>query len=74
MLVEAGPVLAGSLIDNDLVDELVIYQAPHIMGSETIGMFQTPGWTDLADRRSLDISDVTRVGPDTRITATVTHD
>jgi diaminohydroxyphosphoribosylaminopyrimidine deaminase/5-amino-6-(5-phosphoribosylamino)uracil reductase len=42
VLVEAGPALAGNLISNDLVDELVIYQAPHIMGSETIGMFRTP--------------------------------
>lgn len=69
VLVEAGPTLAGNLISNELVDELVIYQAPHIMGSETIGMFTTPTWTELADRRALDITDVRRVGNDTRITA-----
>ena len=34
VLVEAGPTLAGSMLASDLVDELVIYQAPHIMGSE----------------------------------------
>jgi diaminohydroxyphosphoribosylaminopyrimidine deaminase/5-amino-6-(5-phosphoribosylamino)uracil reductase len=44
VLVEAGPTLAGSLLASGLVDELVIYQAPHIMGSETRGMFTTPGW------------------------------
>jgi len=69
VLVEAGPRLAGTLIMDDLVDELVIYQAPHIMGSETMGMFSTPTWTSLSDRRSLDIVDSRRVGPDTRITA-----
>lgn len=69
VLVEAGPVLAGHLLENDLIDELVIYQAPHIMGSETIGMFRTPSWTALADRRLLDIIDTRQVGPDTRITA-----
>ena len=69
VLVEAGPSLAGYLVENDLVDELVIYQAPHIMGSETIGMFSTPSMTALADRRLLDIIDTRRVGPDTRITA-----
>jgi len=69
VLVEAGPTLAGSLIADELVDELVIYQSPHIMGSETIGMFRTPCWTELADRRALDITDVRRVGTDTRITA-----
>jgi diaminohydroxyphosphoribosylaminopyrimidine deaminase/5-amino-6-(5-phosphoribosylamino)uracil reductase len=69
VLVEAGPGLAGNLMTNDLVDELVIYQAPHIMGSETMGMFETPAWTDLSHRRLLEIIDTRQVGPDTRITA-----
>jgi diaminohydroxyphosphoribosylaminopyrimidine deaminase/5-amino-6-(5-phosphoribosylamino)uracil reductase len=72
VLVEAGPALAGHLIANELVDELVIYQAPHIMGSETMGMFTTPRWTELSDRKVLDITDVRRVGTDTRITARIT--
>ena len=71
VLVEAGPRLAGSLISADLVDELVIYQAPHIMGSESVPMVRTPSWTELADRRALDITDCRRVGADTRITARV---
>lgn len=69
VLVEAGPALAGSLIADDRVDELVIYQSPHIMGSETMGMFRTPAWTRLADRKALDIIEMRRVGSDTRITA-----
>jgi diaminohydroxyphosphoribosylaminopyrimidine deaminase/5-amino-6-(5-phosphoribosylamino)uracil reductase len=69
VLVEAGPILCGSLIDGGFVDELVIYQAPHIMGSETRGMFQTPTWTKLTDRRALEITDVRQLGDDTRITA-----
>jgi len=69
LLVEAGPALAGALIAQDLVDELVIYQAPHIMGSETMRMLRTPAWTALADRRDLQISDLRRVGDDMRITA-----
>ena len=73
LLVEAGPGLAGSLIAKELVDELVIYQAPHIMGSETISMFLTPAWTELADRRTLELTDVRRVGGDTRITARIAN-
>lgn len=69
VLIEAGPGLAGSLLAAGLIDELVIYQAPHIMGSETSGMFATPGWTQLEDRRQLHIVDVRRVGQDLRITA-----
>lgn len=69
VLVEAGPALAGSLLEAGWVDELVIYQSPHIMGSETKRMFQTPRWTGLADRRELDIRSVERIGADTKITA-----
>jgi diaminohydroxyphosphoribosylaminopyrimidine deaminase/5-amino-6-(5-phosphoribosylamino)uracil reductase len=69
VLVESGPALTGYLLEKYLVDELVIYQAPHIMGSETIGMFRTPSWKSLADRRALEITDTRAVGPDTRVTA-----
>jgi len=71
VLVEAGPRLAGYLLQKDLIDELVIYQSPHIMGSNTRGMFTTPTWSALADRRTLDITDTRRVGSDTRITARI---
>ncbi len=73
VLVEAGPRLAGYLLEKDLVDELVIYQSPHIMGSMTRGMFETPAWVALADRKKLEITDVRRVGDDTRMTARVTN-
>ncbi len=69
VLVEAGPALAGHLLENQLADELVIYQSPHIMGSETQRMFDTPTFRSLSDRLRLDIVDARRVGDDTRITA-----
>ena len=71
LLVEAGPTLAGSLLEKGLVDELVIYQAPHIMGSRTKGLVETPSWTALADRCELKITEQRRIGDDTRITAQV---
>jgi len=71
VLVEAGPRLSGYLIEKELVDELVIYQSPHIMGSNTRGMFNTPTLEALADRKTLDVTDVRRVGIDTRITARI---
>jgi diaminohydroxyphosphoribosylaminopyrimidine deaminase/5-amino-6-(5-phosphoribosylamino)uracil reductase len=73
VLVEAGPALTGHLLDQELVDELVIYQAPHIMGSETRSMFETPSWQTLASRKALEIDDVRRIGADTRITARVQY-
>jgi diaminohydroxyphosphoribosylaminopyrimidine deaminase/5-amino-6-(5-phosphoribosylamino)uracil reductase len=69
LLVEAGSTLAGALLEAGRVDELVIYLAPHIMGSETRGMFATPGMKALDDRRGLVITDSRRVGADIRITA-----
>ncbi len=72
VLVEAGPSVSGHLLARRLVDELVIYQAPHIMGSETKPMFRTPEWARLADRVALDIVDMRQVGTDTRITARLT--
>jgi diaminohydroxyphosphoribosylaminopyrimidine deaminase/5-amino-6-(5-phosphoribosylamino)uracil reductase len=69
VLVEAGPVLAGSLAEQGLIDELVIYQAPHIMGSETTSMLNTPSWQTLLDRKDLHIRDRRQVGQDLRITA-----
>lgn len=71
VLVESGPGLAGHLLERGLVDELVVYQAPNIMGSQTMGMVKTPSMTSLADGKSLTITDVRRIGSDTRITATL---
>jgi diaminohydroxyphosphoribosylaminopyrimidine deaminase/5-amino-6-(5-phosphoribosylamino)uracil reductase len=69
VLVEAGPCLSGGLLAGGHVDELVIYQAPHMMGSETMGIITTPGWTALNDRLQLDILEVRRVGRDLKIVA-----
>lgn len=69
VLVEAGSTLGGALLESGRVDELVIYLAPHIMGSETRGMFATPGLTTLDERRGLVIIDSRRIGADIRITA-----
>ncbi|HZD53910.1 MAG TPA: dihydrofolate reductase family protein, partial [Woeseiaceae bacterium] len=64
-----GPGLCGALLAAGLTDELVIYQAPHIMGSETRRMFATPARERLADRQDLDVRDVRSVGASLRITA-----
>ena len=69
VLVEAGPTVTGRLLEEGLVDELVIYLAPHIMGSETMPMFRTQNWQALADRADVEISDLRRVGRDVRVTA-----
>lgn len=67
--VEAGYKLNGSLLKAGLVDELLIYLAPHLLGDAARGMFDLPQLTDLAGRRGLDIRDVRMVGSDLRIVA-----
>jgi diaminohydroxyphosphoribosylaminopyrimidine deaminase/5-amino-6-(5-phosphoribosylamino)uracil reductase len=67
--VEAGSVLCGALLKNDLVDEIIVYMAPHIMGDDAKGLFHLPGLEKMKDRISLNILDVRTVGNDIRITA-----
>jgi len=67
--VEAGSVLCGALLKNDLVDEIIIYMAPHIMGDNAKGLFHLPGLEKMKNRISLNIKDVRSVGKDIRITA-----
>ena len=67
--VEAGSVLCGALLKNGLVDEIVVYMAPHIMGDGAKGLFHLPGLEEMKDRVALIIKDVRSVGNDIRITA-----
>lgn len=67
--VEAGAILSGALLQQQLVDEIVVYMAPHIMGDEARGLFSLPGLSKMKDRISLDIQDVRMLGKDFRITA-----
>jgi len=69
VLVEAGPTLAGAALQAGLVDELVIYLAPHLMGDEARGLFRLPGLERMLDRIPITFEDVRAVGPDIRITA-----
>jgi diaminohydroxyphosphoribosylaminopyrimidine deaminase/5-amino-6-(5-phosphoribosylamino)uracil reductase len=69
VLVEAGATLCGELLRAGLVDELVLYLAPHLLGSDARGLFNIPGLGSMDDRIALDIQDVRAIGKDWRITA-----
>jgi len=71
--VEAGHKLNGSLLQEGLVDELVVYLAPHILGEAARGMFHLPALEDLAGRRELAFTDVRAFGADIRVIARVVH-
>jgi len=69
--VEAGATLCGALLHAGLVDELVLYMAPHIMGSRARGLFNLPALETMAERIDLEITDTRAVGDDWRITALI---
>ncbi|MBX3647358.1 MAG: bifunctional diaminohydroxyphosphoribosylaminopyrimidine deaminase/5-amino-6-(5-phosphoribosylamino)uracil reductase RibD [Rhodocyclaceae bacterium] len=66
--VEAGHKLNGSLLREGLVDELLMYFAPTLLGSGR-EMFPLPELTNLSGRHDLRITDLRRVGDDIRILA-----
>ena len=69
--VEAGYRLNGSLLDEGLVDELVIYLAPNLIGDRARGMFNLPALEDLNGRRELRILDLRKIGSDIRVIARI---
>jgi diaminohydroxyphosphoribosylaminopyrimidine deaminase/5-amino-6-(5-phosphoribosylamino)uracil reductase len=69
VLVEAGATLCGALLERKLVDEIIVYIAPHIMGAGARGLFRLPGLENMADRVRLEFIDVRHIGEDLRITA-----
>ncbi len=69
VLLECGATLAGAMLRAGLIDELIVYLAPHLMGDAARGLFHLPGLDKMADRLTLEFTDLRRVGPDIRITA-----
>jgi len=68
VLVEAGPRMNGALLEFNLIDELIIYMAPCILGPDAIDMFDSPVIKKLSDRYSFTVKDLTSIGPDMKIT------
>ncbi|QHS11462.1 bifunctional diaminohydroxyphosphoribosylaminopyrimidine deaminase/5-amino-6-(5-phosphoribosylamino)uracil reductase RibD [Sinimarinibacterium sp. NLF-5-8] len=69
VLVEAGGVLAGSFLRARLVDELVLYSAPCVLGDDARPLLQVPGLERLADRIAFKWTDATLLGEDLRLRA-----
>jgi diaminohydroxyphosphoribosylaminopyrimidine deaminase / 5-amino-6-(5-phosphoribosylamino)uracil reductase len=69
--VEAGPRLAGILLRLGLVDELLLYLAPCLIGDTGRGLFGIPELASLADKVALRIVDVRAIGADIRVLARI---
>ena len=71
--VEAGAGLNGALLKAGLIDELIIYMAPRVLGATARGMFEVPALESLADATQVSFDDVRAIGADLRITARVSR-
>jgi len=67
--VEAGARLAGALLRAQLVDELIVYLAPSLLGPQALPLVQLPPIGALAERLQLEFRQIEPVGEDLRITA-----
>ena len=67
--VEAGAVLAGSLWQAGLVDELIVYQAPVLLGDKAKAMLQLPNYSELSEAQHFVWTSVETLGPDLKLTA-----
>lgn len=68
--VEAGPKLSGALVETGLADELVVYQAPCLIGRGR-SMLAPAGMEKFADRLHLNRIESRRIGPDWRFLYTL---
>ncbi|HUS24409.1 MAG TPA: bifunctional diaminohydroxyphosphoribosylaminopyrimidine deaminase/5-amino-6-(5-phosphoribosylamino)uracil reductase RibD [Candidatus Binatia bacterium] len=67
VLAEVGPRLAGRLLEAGLVDEVVVYVAPVLLGDRARPLAELPRIAQISDRIQLAFQDVARVGPDLRL-------
>lgn len=68
VMVEAGAVLNGALLTAQAIDEIVLYQAMHLMGDGARGLFHLPAVTEMQQRIALQLKDCRQIGDDLRLT------
>ncbi len=73
VLVEAGPTLAGAFVSAGLVDEIILYIAPKLMGSDSKPLFELP-LTRIAEALPLHIREIRQFGQDVRVLAAAETD
>jgi diaminohydroxyphosphoribosylaminopyrimidine deaminase/5-amino-6-(5-phosphoribosylamino)uracil reductase len=68
VLLEGGPTLAGAFLRAELIDRVIAYLAPALLGAGPAALSEA-GVGTIADAIKLEITDVALVGPDVRLTA-----
>lgn len=68
ILVEAGATLSTAFIEAGLVDELIVYVAPKLLGSDARALLNIAGIDSMSDSVDFEISDLRQIDGDIRIT------
>jgi diaminohydroxyphosphoribosylaminopyrimidine deaminase/5-amino-6-(5-phosphoribosylamino)uracil reductase len=74
VLVEGGPTLAWSAVRDGLVDRLVLYLAPKLIGGGGPGVLEGQGIGTIAHALPLTLAEVTRIAEDLKVVADVHRD
>jgi len=67
VLVEAGSILTGAILRQDMADELIVYQAPLLLGPDARPMARLPALQYLEQARRYALHEVSRIGPDVKL-------
>jgi diaminohydroxyphosphoribosylaminopyrimidine deaminase/5-amino-6-(5-phosphoribosylamino)uracil reductase len=74
-LIEGGQTLAWSAVEEGVVDRVVLYLAPKLIGGESApGILGGKGFGTLADAPAVDLRSVEMVGPDVKVVGDVHRD
>ena len=68
---ECGQRLAGELINQQLADQIILYLAPHLLGSAARGVFDLGELTAMEQRKTCTLRDTRQVGDDLRLTLSI---
>ncbi|NOQ16082.1 MAG: bifunctional diaminohydroxyphosphoribosylaminopyrimidine deaminase/5-amino-6-(5-phosphoribosylamino)uracil reductase RibD [Methyloprofundus sp.] len=67
VLIEAGSILNGALLEQGLIDECIVYMAPSILGTSGRGLFAMPNVHLMADKKPLQFVSMRKIGMDLRL-------
>jgi diaminohydroxyphosphoribosylaminopyrimidine deaminase/5-amino-6-(5-phosphoribosylamino)uracil reductase len=75
LLVEGGPTIAWEFVHRNLLDRVVLFLAPVLVGGrEALGVLQGEGVPSIGEALPLEVEEVTRVGRDLKVVARVHRD
>ncbi|WMC19167.1 MAG: bifunctional diaminohydroxyphosphoribosylaminopyrimidine deaminase/5-amino-6-(5-phosphoribosylamino)uracil reductase RibD [Enterobacteriaceae bacterium PSpicST1] len=67
ILIESGSKLSGSLLKLKLIDELILYISPKILGNKSLGLFNLPNFKKISNKNNFIFKNIRKKGDDLKI-------